>query len=156
MPCFIAPRSRQLKMISSLRTRWPRVSSALSLFALLPVLTSCALMAPRTPEEAVRDRAQARWNALLAGKFDEAYAFLSPASRGVVSAQRFRAGIGGAASWKSAQVHSVTCPDADRCIVIIKVSYEAALPRVRLGTIESGVEETWLLDAGQWWLPQER
>lgn len=118
------------------------------------VLSGCALLKPPPPEEVVRERAQARWNALLAGKFEDAYQFLSPASRNVVSLQRFRASIGGADTWKGAEVHKVTCSQADRCTVSIKVSYSAILRGRSLGTIDTSVEETWLLDAGQWWLPQ--
>ena len=118
------------------------------------LLSGCASLKPPSAEEAVRERAQARWNALLAGKFEEAYQFLSPASRNVVSLQRFRSSIGGAATWKSAEVHKVTCSQPDRCTVSIKVSYSAILRGRSLGTIDTSVEETWLLDAGQWWLPQ--
>lgn len=118
------------------------------------MLTGCASLAPKTPEDAVRERAQARWDALLAGKFDEAYAYLSPGSRAVVSPQRFRSSIGAAAAWKSAKVHSVTCAQADRCKVTMLVSYAPMVRAREIGTIETSIDETWLLDQGQWWLPQ--
>ena len=124
------------------------------LLTLAAVLAGCAAMAPSTPEEAVRERAQARWRALLAGKPEQAYQFLSPASRAVMSFERYRASLGGMAAWKSAEVFKVVCAQADRCTASIKVTYEPALRRNTLGTIETSVEEIWLLDAGQWWLPQ--
>jgi hypothetical protein len=117
-------------------------------------LSACSAFGPRSAEEAIRERAQARWNALLAGRFDDAYAFLSPASRSVVSPQRFKSSFGAVLSWKSAEVHKVECAQADRCIASIKVRYQPVLRAGTLGTIETLVEETWLLDAGQWWLPQ--
>jgi hypothetical protein len=121
---------------------------------LVALLAGCASMGSSTPEETVRQRAQARWDALLAGKFDQAYQFLSPASRAVLSPERYRGSFGGAAAWKAVRVESVSCTQPDRCIASIKVTYEPNLRRGRLGTIDTSVEETWLLDAGQWWLPQ--
>ncbi len=118
------------------------------------VLAGCAAFAPDSPEERVRARAQARWDALLAGDFEKAYAFLSPGSRGVVSLPQFRNSIGAAASWKSAKVHGVTCQQADRCKVTMLVNYTPLLPRPRVGNIETSIDETWLLEQGQWWLPQ--
>lgn len=117
-------------------------------------LAGCAALSPRSAEDIVRERAQARWNALVAGNFEEAYKYLSPASRSVVSLQRFRGSVGGAATWRSAEVHKVTCNQSERCTVSIKVRYSPALRVGTLGTIETSVEETWLFDAGQWWLPQ--
>lgn len=133
------------------RIRW---ATTLAAIASTFVLAGCAALGPRPAEEVVRERAQARWNALVAGKFEDAYGYLSPASRSVVSLQRFKASIGGAATWKGAEVHSVTCNQPERCTVSIKVRYQPALRAASLGTIETSVEETWLLDAGQWWLPQ--
>lgn len=116
-------------------------------------LAGCAAFAPASPEERVRERAQARWDALLSGDIERAYAFLSPGSRGVVSLSRYRMSIGASASWKSAKVHSVACPQADRCKVTMLVAYTPVLPRSRVAIIETSVDETWLFEEGQWWLP---
>lgn len=140
----------------SLSIRSPRIRSivALAIVTSTMALAGCAALGPRPAEDIVRERAQARWNALLAGKFEDAYAYLSPATRNVVSLQRFRSSVGGAAAWKGAEVHKVTCNQPERCMVTVKVSYRPLLRGSSLGTIETSVEETWLLDAGQWWLPQ--
>lgn len=118
------------------------------------VLAGCAGLAARPAEDVVRERAQARWNLLLAGKLDEAYAYLSPASRVVVSPQRFRSSFGGVVSWQSAEVHKVECKQTDRCTVSITVRYRPLLRGGSLSNIETSVEEIWLHDGGQWWLPQ--
>jgi len=34
------------------------------------------------------------------------------------------------------------------------VNYTPLLPRPRVGNIETSIDETWLLEQGQWWLPQ--
>jgi hypothetical protein len=135
-------------------TTLDRTFRSLCLMCLISVLSACASMSPRTPEDAVRERAQSRWNALLAGKWDEAYQYLSPGSRAMMSFDRYRGSFGSVVSWKSAQVHAVSCPQPDRCTASIKVTYVPTLRRGTLSTIETSVEEIWLLDAGQWWLPQ--
>jgi hypothetical protein len=128
--------------------------AALAVLAGALALAGCAALGARGPEDIVRERAQARWNALLAGKFEDAYAYLSPSSRAVVSLQRFRSSFGSVVAWKSAEVHKVECKQTDRCIVSIKVRYQPMMRVGGLSTIETSVEETWLLDGGQWWLPQ--
>jgi hypothetical protein len=62
---------------------------------------------------------------------------------------------GGAVAWKSAEVMSVTCETSEKCTALLKVSYEPALMRGKVGSIERGLEETWLLDSGRWWLLQQ-
>ncbi len=132
-----------------------RVCALPFMSAALVVIAGCASIGPKAPEDAVRERAQARWDALIAGRFDDAYAYLSPATRQLITPQIHRARFGAAAGWKSAQVHQAKCDQADRCSVTIKITYQPALlRRAPAGTMESSVEETWLLDAGKWWLPQ--
>lgn len=114
------------------------------------IVSGCASLTA-TPEERVTQRAQARWTALVAGQFDKAYQYLSPAYKAAVPADRYRARFGGAASWQNAQVLAASC-GPDKCDVKIRV-------RVKLATggnlaIDTEVQETWLLDDGQWWLFQ--
>src|SRR5207244_5876671 len=44
-----------------------------------------------TKQAVVRERAEARWQAVIKGDYPAAYAYLSPASRGIVSAGTFEA-----------------------------------------------------------------
>ncbi len=125
------------------------------LLATLSLLAACAPLTPATPEEAVSARAQARWNAVLAGDWQQAYQFLTPASRELISFDKYRARFGTMANWKSAEVFKVRCEQPDRCLVTTKVTYQPVLPRVSIGTTETSVDEVWLLEAGQWWLPQK-
>ena len=74
------------------RPRKHGVKSALKqavVSVLAVVLSSCAAIAPRSPESAVKERAQARWDALVKGDFNAAYGYLSPGSRSVVSASDY-------------------------------------------------------------------
>jgi len=70
-----------------------------------------------------------------------------------VPLERFRGSFGSAVAWKAAEVDSVRCEAADRCTVVVKITHLPIMFRNRLGAIESAVDETWLLEGGQWWLP---
>ncbi|HMM85581.1 hypothetical protein [Azohydromonas sp.] len=125
--------------------------NALAAVLAAALVAGCAT-APRTPEDQVRARAQARWAAQLAGDTKASYEFLSPGSRALVSPERFRARNAGAVTYKEAEVVSVVCETSEKCVAKVKVSYEPVLIWPRMGTIESYLEETWLVDGGQWWL----
>jgi hypothetical protein len=106
----------------------------------------------RSPEEIVRERAQQRWDALLAGDTETAYGFASPAYRASTTLQRYRGGFGQSVKWISAVVDSVEC-DAERCEAVIQLTYQM-LPNMIQNT--RPVEETWIAVEGQWWRHQEK
>lgn len=140
----------------ALRPRlWRRRALYRAVLGLLPLLAACAATVPATPEEAVRARAQARWQAVIARDLPQAYEFLSPGSRAVISLGQYRARFGAAVNWKAAEVFKVVCEQADRCTATVKVTYQPVLPRASIGDTETSVDEVWLLEAGQWWLPQK-
>src|ERR1700693_3498989 len=66
--------------------------------AAVAVMLGCAVpgggitreMSPEARRAAVTERVNARWAALIRGDRDEAYMFLSPASRGAVSLAEFK------------------------------------------------------------------
>lgn len=113
-------------------------------------LAGCATT-PATLEDVVRERAQARWDALLKGDLQRAYGYISPGGRAVVPFDTYRGRIGAAVSWKSAQVTSVVCETLEKCSVSVNVTYVPAIRRSGIGTIVRSLDETWVLDAGQWW-----
>lgn len=131
----------------------PLVRLAAPLAAL--VLSACAAMPGATPQEQVATRALERWKALLAGDLQKAYSYLSPASREAVPLERYRRSFGGAAAWKDAKIHSVTCDAPDRCVARVVVSFQPVMMGAKLPVLESPTDETWLLEAGQWWLPHK-
>lgn len=126
----------------------PRRTLVVALLA--AVLAGCA-STPPAPEQIVRERAQARWNALLKGDFERAYAYITPGGRAVVPLATYRGRIGNAVTWKSAEVASVTCETLEMCTVQVKVTYLPVMRRASVGTIERYLDETWVVDAGQWW-----
>jgi hypothetical protein len=95
-------------------------------------------------EEVVRERAQQRWDALVAGDLDKAYGFLSPATRQVNSLANYSSSVR-AGFWKKATVERVECREADLCDVHLTVEY------ARGGTIATPLRESWSQAGGQWW-----
>ena len=104
---------------------------------------------PKTPEQIVAERAQARWDALLAGDFETAYSFASPSYRDIVDAVRFQQSLGGHASWLGAKVREVTCRE-DVCEAMVRLKYRSPLPpRMEFETDDI---ERWLSEDGEWWI----
>ena len=111
---------------------------------------SLAMSAENGPtEEAVRQRALERWNLLMEGRVESAYAYLSPGYREANSLARYSRTVQGVGLWKGAEVREIQCKDK-RCEV--KVVLDLLLgggPR----PVPVPVEEDWiqLEDGGPWW-----
>ena len=114
------------------------------------VLAGCASLGNATPEQKVQQRAEAFWQARLQGQPEKAYALLSPGYRKVSTFEQYRAQYGAATGVKAASVVNVTC-EAEKCTARIKIEATPALMGVNVGTIATGLDETWLLEDGQWW-----
>ena len=100
-------------------------------------------------------RAQARQDALRKGDRQRAYEYFSPAYRATVSAATFKATIGNAVETVGATVESVACEALDKCVAQVKLEIKPIAIRGFAGTIVTTyANETWLLEAGQWWLFQ--
>src|SRR6218665_1522315 len=85
--------------------------------AALVALTGCAAPPPASPEQAVEQRANARWKALLAGDIKQAYGFTTPSYRAVTSLERYSADLGGVATWIGGQGGRVECA-AEKCTAV--------------------------------------
>lgn len=127
-------------------------AGALALTAL--VLAGCATMAPATPEAAVEQRATAYWTARQTGQVDKTYALTPPSYRAVRTFEQFRLQFGTAAAVKSVEVTKVTC-EPEKCVARIKLSVTPALAGLKMGNIDTYLDETWLLEDGQWWHHQD-
>src|SRR6186997_165821 len=62
-----------------------RIAVRLAAGILAITLGGCAATAPRSAEVIVKERAQARWDALVKSDINAAYGYLSPGSRAVTS-----------------------------------------------------------------------
>ncbi len=116
-------------------------------------LTACANLVPQTPEKQVEKRATEYWKARLEGRFNSAYALISPAYRSVRSADDYKTRFGGG-SVKSAEVVRVTC-EPQKCVVKVKLVAGVAVPGLNLGELATHVDEVWLLEDGSWWRYEE-
>jgi hypothetical protein len=110
---------------------------------------ACATVAPKTPEEQVKERAQARWERLVKGDAKGAYEYFSPGSRSVLSADSFAASIK-PGFWKSVVVEKVTCESAQTCEAQATIEYEFQGRRTK-----TPLRETWIRDGSDWWYVQK-
>jgi hypothetical protein len=99
-------------------------------------------------QDAVKVRAQARWDALIRQDFDAAYQYLSPAFRDTTSLaawkSRFRP-----LGWRKAEVDSVAC-EGEVCEVGLRLTYDAR----QMTGIVTPIQEKWVMQKGQFWYVQ--
>ncbi len=120
------------------------------------LLTACA-STPPAPEQTVEQRAQARWNHLIAGEAAEALAYFTPGYRAITPERDFDAWLRGRpVKWLAAEVKSGECSDPDRCRIVTAVTYR--VPNAPTGINEMrmtrDIEEEWIRLDGQWWYVQ--
>lgn len=104
-------------------------------------------------QTAVRTRAQARWDLLVAGKFEEAYTYLTPAYRALRTPTDYRNRFSNGAKWMGAKSASVECASPERCTAHIQLE-TLVVARGFNRPIKTTLTETWLLEDGQWWYHQ--
>jgi hypothetical protein len=96
-------------------------------------------------QKVVKERATARWQALINSDPDKAYEFLSPGSKAVASLAEYK-GRTRSTGFKTADVTSAVC-EGDACKVRLTVVLEHKLMK----SIPIEIEETWTLEKGQYW-----
>ncbi len=126
------------------------------------VLTSATLLAgcasapkapPLPPEQAIAERAGLRWQAMIEGRWADAYALLTPGYREVNTVEGFQSNyVGSPVIWKSYEVGAVVCEIADRCLADVKIQFEltGGMPGVPKMQTQQTVQEVWLLVGGDW------
>jgi hypothetical protein len=120
------------------------VLGRLSVGVLAVAMWGCAT-APSSPEAALKQRAQARWDALLKGDFNTAYGYMSPGSRSIITASEYAASMR-AGFWRSAVVETVECGSAQSCEVSATIEYEHLGRRTK-----TPLRETWIREGQDWW-----
>jgi hypothetical protein len=135
--------------LSSLRTF---ARPALLATALAATLVGCANLPGRDATTTVQERAQARWNALVAGQIDKAYTYTAPSFRAITPYDIYRGSFGAGASWQAADVIDVRC-ETERCEVAVRLRIQ--IPAGHLGPITTDAKEVWIQENGQWWLYQK-
>lgn len=130
--------------------RW----SLMALMATGALLSGCASLQTK-PEDAITQRANERWQALLKGDMAKAYAYSTPGFRAVVEVEGFKGRTGIAGRWLGAQVVNVTCDTPERCKAVIKLEFSTLIPGFSKDRMTTHIDETWLLEDGQWWIFQK-
>jgi hypothetical protein len=99
--------------------------------------------------EVVGKRAQARWDALIAGNLKDAYAFLSPASRSTTSLaqyeQRHRIGF-----YRGIRVDSVRC-EGEVCTAKLHPTYDTKA----IKGMATRITEKWVIEDGKAWFVEQ-
>jgi hypothetical protein len=127
-----------------LNSLWAEVRARALVAAVVVTVSGCAALAPKSPEEAVKERAQARWDLLVHGDYKAAYAYLSPGSRAVQPESEYVKSLR-RDFWKAARVEKATCT-VQRCEVEASIEYEAQGRR-----ITTPLRETWIREGSEWW-----
>src|SRR5690606_19038585 len=98
-------------------------------------------------------RAQSRWDALLAGKWETAYSFSTPAYRAAIDVDGFAKRQGGQGGWTGAEVRSVECKAEDICEATVRIQARALMGR-GFKAVRTDYTERWVREDGRWWLYQ--
>jgi hypothetical protein len=101
----------------------------------------------------LKERAEARWDALIKGEFEKAYAFTSPEYRSVVSEQQYKGKYGRVINWRMARVANVSYDDSTVATVSVEVTYRVDVPGTGGEAIETvkAISEKWIYKDREWW-----
>lgn len=117
----------------------------------LMAITGCSLpLKHLTPEEQVKLRAQARWDALIASDLDKAYTYEVPEYRKIYDIKQYKSGIN-PGLWKKAEVVDVACKE--ECVVTMRIYVTINFARWgEPADMNSLLKEQWMRDAdsGEW------
>ena len=116
-----------------------------------------AVVAPAADEALLKERIQARWQALIERNFDAAYLFETPAYRAIYTPNQFRSKISGSLDWRTITVKQIDYDGPDVAKIQLEVAYRYAEPE-KEGPVYDMTQtlwETWLRRDGQWWHQQD-
>lgn len=102
---------------------------------------------------AVVKRAEARWDAVLAGDFENAYQYYSPGFRSSHTRGDFELGMRlRKVQFREARYVEQSC-EGDRCDLKFEVQYHIASPVPGLDQWQSNttIDETWIRTQNEWW-----
>jgi hypothetical protein len=115
-------------------------------------VSACATAPLVVDNDQVIRRADARWKLLIAGKTADAYTYLSPAKKALISLDQYQSSIK-AGLWREVKVDSVECGEPDLCKVKVLVSYSYKPKSGAPLDITRPLIETWRRESssGEWW-----
>jgi len=118
------------------------------------LLSACATSPGVSTEALIEERATARWEAIFSGDLAGAYEYLSPAYRTSVSSLQYQRSILlKRVAWTSAKYIWSSCQETT-CRVKFEVGFtiSGGVPGIKSYSGTQTIEESWVLDDGQWYL----
>ena len=134
-----------LRALELSRLGFVGVVMLLSACATAPRDHSADAFAGRPVEDQVKERAAKRWDALIRGDLDGAYAYFSRATRATYPIELYRAKMQ-PGKWREAKVDSVKCTDG-----VCEVSVVITFDHNRLRGLITPVTERWIVQDGLAW-----
>ena len=134
-----------LRVASFIRVGMVGVALVLSACATAPRDHSVDAYAGKSIEDQVKERAVKRWEALIRGDLDSAYAYFSRATRETYPIELYRVRMR-PGNWREAKVESVKCADSV-CEVVVNIRFDHS----RLKGIISPLTERWIIQDGLAW-----
>ena len=108
--------------------------------------------------ELARTRSAERWQALIDGRIETAYGYLSPGYRELHPYERYAKTIKGVGTWKGAEVKNATC-EQDRCEITTELRLEVRHLRMKQPVeVTTPFLERWVKDRDQgqlWFVPNK-
>jgi hypothetical protein len=100
---------------------------------------------PAAKQKVVAQRAEARWQSLIKGDLDAAYAYLSEGSKATTPLDVYKAKIR-PGRWRQAKVEKVEC-EAEVCRVVMQITLDHKLMK----GIQTALDENWIIEKGSAW-----
>ena len=151
------PRMFQLRLSSSLRG----VARLFPMMLGVLLISGCASQTttPENSRDSVEVRAQARWDALLAGDFESAHSYYSPGYRSSASAVDLAVSVQlRRVRWTTAEYQEHECAE-NACTVKFRIGFIVNQPVPGLKQFDGSdfIDEKWVNTEGQWWyLPKKQ
>jgi len=141
----------------NVRKQWV-VSVPKFLTVVLAGMLMVACSGDQPPQQLVKERSEAKWQALIQGDLKAAYPLYSQAFRDTTPFKHFEHRIRGVGLWSKATVKSVECSSEERCSVLVDVAVVTKM-RGLDEPLESStiIEETWLKEGilGRWYFVKQ-
>jgi len=93
----------------------------------------------------VRERAEARWQALIKDDIAAAYGYLSPATRELVSLDQYKARVA-RGTFREVKINDIKC-EAELCKVTLLLKSD----HPRMKGMVTPLDESWIIERGQFW-----
>lgn len=100
---------------------------------------------PAAKQKVVAERAEARWQSLIKGDLDAAYAYLSEGSKATTPLEVYKSKIR-PGLWRQAKVEKVEC-EAEVCKVKMQITFDHKLMK----GIQTPLNESWIIEKGSAW-----